>query len=188
MFIWSYFNISRIILFLITRMHARTRTCAALKRVLAGRRDMLSKGVADWAMGEAFAIGSLLEEGYHVRYTIQYSTVCGSGWLWHYTLLMLQHHIVNKALLMLRKLQCHIVNQALLTLRKLQRHNIIVNQAFNMNTHTHTHTGEDMLLKPFRRFSNFMARRLIISCHFRPSLDCFFSLITINDRCSLWLD
>ena len=41
--------------------------CVALKRVLAGRADMLDKGIADWAMGEAFAIGSLLEEGYHVR-------------------------------------------------------------------------------------------------------------------------
>ena len=41
--------------------------CVALKRVLAGRADMLDKGMADWAMGEAFAIGSLLEEGYHVR-------------------------------------------------------------------------------------------------------------------------
>ncbi|XP_064395206.1 2-oxoglutarate dehydrogenase complex component E1-like isoform X3 [Halichondria panicea] len=40
---------------------------SALKRVLAGRADMLDKGIADWAMGEAFAIGSLLEEGYHVR-------------------------------------------------------------------------------------------------------------------------
>ena len=33
----------------------------ALRRVLSGRRGMLEKGVVDWAMGEAFAFGSLLE-------------------------------------------------------------------------------------------------------------------------------
>ncbi len=36
--------------------------------MLGGRRAMLDKGIADWAMGEAFAFGSLLEEGFHVRY------------------------------------------------------------------------------------------------------------------------
>ena len=35
--------------------------------MLAGRQDLLANGQADWAMGEAFAFGSLLEEGYHVR-------------------------------------------------------------------------------------------------------------------------
>lgn len=38
-----------------------------LKRVLKGRSDMLNKGVADWAIGEAMAIGTLLKEGIHVR-------------------------------------------------------------------------------------------------------------------------
>ena len=28
---------------------------------------MLAEGQADWAMGEAFAFGSLLQDGYHVR-------------------------------------------------------------------------------------------------------------------------
>ena len=40
---------------------------SALKRVLAGRREMLQRGEADWALGEAFAFGSLLEDGTHVR-------------------------------------------------------------------------------------------------------------------------
>lgn len=31
------------------------------------RNDMLEKREADWAMGEAFAFGSLLKEGVHVR-------------------------------------------------------------------------------------------------------------------------
>lgn len=38
-----------------------------LKRVLAGRREMLANREADWAMGEAFAFGSLLMDGVHVR-------------------------------------------------------------------------------------------------------------------------
>ena len=38
-----------------------------LKRILAGRREMLSNREADWAMGEAFAFGSLLMDGIHVR-------------------------------------------------------------------------------------------------------------------------
>lgn len=40
---------------------------SGLKRVLKGRSDMLNKGVADWAIGEAMAIGTLLKEGIHVR-------------------------------------------------------------------------------------------------------------------------
>ena len=40
---------------------------AGLKRILAGRREMLSNREADWAMGEAFAFGSLLMDGIHVR-------------------------------------------------------------------------------------------------------------------------
>ena len=39
----------------------------ALKRVLTGRQDMMKKGEVDWAMGEAFAFGSLLQDGVHVR-------------------------------------------------------------------------------------------------------------------------
>lgn len=38
-----------------------------IKRILKGRSDMLAKREADWAMGEAFAFGSLLKEGTHVR-------------------------------------------------------------------------------------------------------------------------
>ena len=41
--------------------------CKGLKRVLKTRADMLKAREADWAMGEAFAIGSLLLEGNHVR-------------------------------------------------------------------------------------------------------------------------
>ena len=35
---------------------------AGLKRILRQRADMLKEGQADWAMGEAFAIGTLLKE------------------------------------------------------------------------------------------------------------------------------
>jgi 2-oxoglutarate dehydrogenase E1 component len=38
-----------------------------LKRVLKSHAEMLANGEADWAMGEAFAFGSLLMEGNHVR-------------------------------------------------------------------------------------------------------------------------
>lgn len=38
-----------------------------LKRILKNRGDMASRREADWAMGEAFAVGSLLKEGIHVR-------------------------------------------------------------------------------------------------------------------------
>ena len=38
-----------------------------IRRILKGRKTMLDEGVADWAMGEAFALGSLLKEGIHVR-------------------------------------------------------------------------------------------------------------------------
>ena len=39
----------------------------ALKRILKGRKGMLEAGEADWAMGEAFAFGSLLQDKIHVR-------------------------------------------------------------------------------------------------------------------------
>lgn len=35
-----------------------------IERVLAGRRKMIDARLADWALGEAFAIGSLLKEGF----------------------------------------------------------------------------------------------------------------------------
>eukprot|EP00794_Sanderia_malayensis_P012143 gene12143-13396_t len=38
-----------------------------IRRILKGRMDMLKDGKADWAMGEAFAFGSLLKDGIHVR-------------------------------------------------------------------------------------------------------------------------
>ena len=38
-----------------------------LKRILETRAKLVSNRVADWALGEAFAIGSLLLEGIHVR-------------------------------------------------------------------------------------------------------------------------
>ncbi|XP_067671132.1 2-oxoglutarate dehydrogenase complex component E1-like [Haliotis asinina] len=38
-----------------------------LKRVLRGREDMVKNRMADWALGEALAFGSLLKEGVHVR-------------------------------------------------------------------------------------------------------------------------
>ena len=38
-----------------------------IRRILKGRMTMLKDGKADWAMGEAFAFGSLLKEGIHVR-------------------------------------------------------------------------------------------------------------------------
>lgn len=34
-----------------------------IERVLAGRKKMMESRQADWALGEAFAIGSLLKEG-----------------------------------------------------------------------------------------------------------------------------
>ena len=44
-----------------------TSDLTGLKRILTGRREMLSNREADWAMGEAFAFGSLLMDGTHVR-------------------------------------------------------------------------------------------------------------------------
>lgn len=38
-----------------------------IKRVLADRRKMLTEGECDWAVGEALAFGSLLQDGVHVR-------------------------------------------------------------------------------------------------------------------------
>ncbi len=41
--------------------------CVALRRTLKLRRSMLEEGKADWAMGEAFAFGSLLQDGKIIR-------------------------------------------------------------------------------------------------------------------------
>lgn len=38
-----------------------------LLRILAARKDMVDHQVADWALGEAMAFGTLLKEGIHVR-------------------------------------------------------------------------------------------------------------------------
>ncbi|XP_074648897.1 2-oxoglutarate dehydrogenase complex component E1-like [Tubulanus polymorphus] len=38
-----------------------------LKRILRGRKDLSKKCMADWAMGEALAWGTLLKDGVHVR-------------------------------------------------------------------------------------------------------------------------
>ena len=38
-----------------------------LKRILKSHMDMVNNRTADWALGEALAIGSLLKEGIHVR-------------------------------------------------------------------------------------------------------------------------
>jgi len=38
-----------------------------LLRVLAARKDMVDNRLADWALAEAFAFGSLMKEGIHVR-------------------------------------------------------------------------------------------------------------------------
>jgi 2-oxoglutarate dehydrogenase E1 component len=39
----------------------------AMERILKARNDMVDNRQLDWAMGEAFAFGSLLKEGTHVR-------------------------------------------------------------------------------------------------------------------------
>lgn len=38
-----------------------------LKRTLRERRELCEQRMANWALGELFAYGSLLKEGYHVR-------------------------------------------------------------------------------------------------------------------------
>lgn len=40
---------------------------AGIERILKSRMDMVEAREADWALGEAFAFGSLLKEGIHVR-------------------------------------------------------------------------------------------------------------------------
>lgn len=38
-----------------------------IERILKSRMEMVEQRQADWALGEAFAFGSLLKEGIHVR-------------------------------------------------------------------------------------------------------------------------
>jgi len=38
-----------------------------LKRILKSRMQMVDDRMADWALGEALAFGSLLKDGIHVR-------------------------------------------------------------------------------------------------------------------------
>ncbi|XP_028038162.1 2-oxoglutarate dehydrogenase, mitochondrial-like [Bombyx mandarina] len=40
-----------------------------VNRILANREKMVNEGVADWAMGEALAFGSLLRDKIHIRFT-----------------------------------------------------------------------------------------------------------------------
>ncbi|XP_075970043.1 2-oxoglutarate dehydrogenase, mitochondrial-like [Anticarsia gemmatalis] len=40
-----------------------------LNRILAAREKMVKEGIADWAMGEALAYGSLLRDKIHIRFT-----------------------------------------------------------------------------------------------------------------------
>lgn len=40
---------------------------SGLKRVFRARMEMVKNRMADWALGECFAFGSLLKEGIHVR-------------------------------------------------------------------------------------------------------------------------
>ncbi|VDQ06798.1 unnamed protein product, partial [Trichobilharzia regenti] len=40
---------------------------SGLKRTLKERKDLLEQKMANWALGELFAYGSLLKEGFHVR-------------------------------------------------------------------------------------------------------------------------
>lgn len=42
-------------------------TFKGIKRILKGRKEMVTTREIDWAMAEAMAFGSLLKEGIHVR-------------------------------------------------------------------------------------------------------------------------
>lgn len=60
---------------------------SGLKRVFRTRMDMVKNRMADWALGECFAFGSLLKEGIHVRLSGQdvergtFRWGINSGWL-----------------------------------------------------------------------------------------------------------
>ncbi|KAL5281992.1 OGDHL family protein [Megaselia abdita] len=64
-----------------------------LLRVLAARADMVEKRIADWAMAEAMAFGSLLKEGIHVRLSGQ-DVERGTFSHRHH---VLHHQLVDKA-------------------------------------------------------------------------------------------
>ncbi|CAD7082999.1 unnamed protein product [Hermetia illucens] len=64
-----------------------------LLRVLAARKDMVDKRIADWALGEAMAFGSLLKEGIHVRVSGQ-DVERGTFSHRHH---VLHHQLVDKA-------------------------------------------------------------------------------------------
>ena len=68
-----------------------------IKRVLAERRKMLSAGECDWAIGEALAFGSLLEEGVHVRLSGQ---DVERGTFSH------RHHVVHDQLVDRKQYRC----------------------------------------------------------------------------------
>ncbi|EDW69592.1 2-oxoglutarate dehydrogenase-like, mitochondrial isoform X2 [Drosophila virilis] len=64
-----------------------------LMRVLAARKAMVDEKVADWALGEAMAFGSLLKEGIHVRLSGQ-DVERGTFSHRHH---VLHHQLVDKA-------------------------------------------------------------------------------------------
>lgn len=64
-----------------------------LMRVLAARKTMVDEKVADWALGEAMAFGSLLKEGIHVRLSGQ-DVERGTFSHRHH---VLHHQLVDKA-------------------------------------------------------------------------------------------
>jgi 2-oxoglutarate dehydrogenase E1 component len=77
-----------------------------LKRVLESRAKMVENRMADWAIGEAFAIGSLLLEGIHVRLSgqdVERGTFSHRHHILHdqekdlYTISPLNHLSVNQA-------------------------------------------------------------------------------------------
>ncbi|XP_060651901.1 2-oxoglutarate dehydrogenase-like, mitochondrial isoform X2 [Drosophila nasuta] len=64
-----------------------------LMRVLAARKTMVDEKIADWALGEAMAFGSLLKEGIHVRLSGQ-DVERGTFSHRHH---VLHHQLVDKA-------------------------------------------------------------------------------------------
>lgn len=64
-----------------------------LLRVLAARKAMVDEKIADWALGEAMAFGSLLKEGIHVRLSGQ-DVERGTFSHRHH---VLHHQLVDKA-------------------------------------------------------------------------------------------
>ncbi|XP_041447600.1 2-oxoglutarate dehydrogenase-like, mitochondrial isoform X3 [Drosophila obscura] len=64
-----------------------------LMRVLAARKNMVDEKIADWALGEAMAFGSLLKEGIHVRLSGQ-DVERGTFSHRHH---VLHHQLVDKA-------------------------------------------------------------------------------------------